>query len=186
MVRHCEQKRTRETSAAGHRRGHKARPRQSKQSRQSKSGRQQSFRTPRRGQCQRERARRGLARTGDGGRTCAGGRCKLLHGREHEARHGLDGQQGKNGAHGQGKAVPGRYSSDLSSGVVVDVSCPRALRRAKKNTTDTLRTRIHLTSPPPHADRWGSKLWEGGRYIVVTVLTKLEAFAFRDTCGGFT
>jgi hypothetical protein len=70
---------------------------------------QQSFHTPRRGQCQRERARRGLARTGDGGRTCAGGRCKLLHGREHEARHGLDDQQDeKHRAHGQGKAVPGR------------------------------------------------------------------------------
>jgi hypothetical protein len=46
MVRHCEQTWTRETSAAGHRRGHKARPRQSKQSRQSKSGRQQPTTLP--------------------------------------------------------------------------------------------------------------------------------------------
>jgi len=160
MVRHCEQTWTRETSAAGHRRGHNARPRQSKQSRQSKSGRQQSFRTPRRGQCQRERARRGLARTGDGGRTCAGGRCKLLHGREHEARHGLDGQQGKNGAHGQGKAVPGG-SSDLSSGVVVDVSC----FQTQKRPSETQRTQSGLSRVRAYGFSRGARLYRLGGYV---------------------
>lgn len=41
-------------------------------------------------------------------------------------------------------------SSDLSSQASSWMfRAHRALRRAKKNTTDTLRTRIHLTSPPP-------------------------------------
>jgi len=40
-------------------------------------------------------------------------------------------------------------SSDLSSGVVVDVSCASCTSTREENTTDTLRTRIHLTSPPP-------------------------------------
>ena len=75
-------------------------------------------------------------------------------------------------------------SSDLSSGVVVDVSCASctSTREEKHYGHSTDPNTFNLPPPPTRIDGVRSFGRAGG--TVVSVLTKLEAF--RDTCGGFT
>jgi hypothetical protein len=163
MVRHCEQTWTRETSAAGHRRGHKARPRQSKQSRQSKSGRQQPTTLPHASQgSMPERESQARAGAYWRRRSYACRRAVQIAARARARGSPRTGRP----AGRERSAWPGKGSprSDLSSGVVVDVSCT-STQKPTKRPSETQRTQIGLSRVRAYGFSRGARPYRLGGYV---------------------